>query len=156
MAILYSKKVSGFKISSQKMLRKIWELKEESCFKYYEVSRRDKSLMRLLFMMSLVFFLTNIPMAVGRIIQSLGITTKDRFFKEFAIVANVMEMVFAASNFYLYCFCNNQFRRNVRRENNANNEIFLAGFTVHNVQEIEGIKAEDVHRLHLRKIVRIL
>ena len=71
MAILYSKKVSGFKISSQKMLRKIWELKEESCFKYYEVSRRDKSLMRLLFMMSLVFFLTNIPMAVGRIIQSI-------------------------------------------------------------------------------------
>ena len=117
------------------MLKKICELKEESSFKYYEVSRRDKSLMRLLFMMSLVFFLTNIPMAVGRIIQSLGFTTKDRFFKEFAIVANVMEMVFAASNFYLYCFCNHQFRRNVRTANIQNNEIFLVGFTVHNVSE---------------------
>lgn len=64
-------------------------------------------------MMSLVFFVTNIPMGVGRIIQSLGISSKDNFFKEFAIVANVMEISFAASNFYLYCFCNRQFRRNV-------------------------------------------
>ena len=133
------------------MLRKICELKEESSLKYYEVSRRDKSLMRLLFMMSLVFFLTNIPMAVGRIIQSLGITTKDRFFKEFAIVANVMEMVFAASNFYLYCFCNNQFRRNVRREGKKQKIIkyFLQALQFIMCQKMRELKQSSIYTVSI-------
>ena len=95
-------------------------------------------------MMSLVFFVTNIPMAVGRIIQSLGITTKDKIFKEFAIVANVMEIFFAASNFYLYCFCNYQFRRNVRNQTILTHyryEHFISGFGVHHVSQTKKIKA---------------
>ena len=101
-------------MNSQLILQKIREFGEETkTKKYYQISKKDKSLIRLLFMMSLVFFITNIPMAIGRIIQSFDISTEDKFFKEFAVVTNVMEIFFASSNFYLYCFCNLQFRRNV-------------------------------------------
>ena len=105
----------GFRMNSQLILQKIREIGEDSkSKKYYEISKKDKSLIRLLFMMSLVFFATNIPMAIGRIIESFDFSsTDDKFFKEFAVVTNVMEIFFASSNFYLYCFCNYQFRRNV-------------------------------------------
>ena len=38
-----------------------------------------------------------------RIIQSFDVSLDQKFYKEFVIVANVMEIMFAASNFYLYC-----------------------------------------------------
>ena len=100
-------------MNSQKIIQKLIDFAaEDSKPKYYDISKKDRSLIRLLFMMSIVFFATNIPMAVARIMQAFG-HTDNKVFKDFVVVANVMEILFAASNFYLYCFCNHQFRRNV-------------------------------------------
>ena len=110
---------SGFhlRINSQKLLQRMFDLTaEDTRPQYYEISAKDKSLIRLLFAMSLVFFATNIPMAIGRIIESFDISTDEPYFKEFTIVANVLEIIFAASNFYLYCFCNYHFRKNVSKK----------------------------------------
>ena len=106
---------SGFhlRMNSQKIIQKLMDFAaEDSQPKYYDISKKDRSLIRLLFMMSIVFFATNIPMAVARIMQAFG-HTDNKVFKDFVVVANVMEIFFASSNFYLYCFCNHQFRRNV-------------------------------------------
>ena len=100
-------------MNSQKIIQKLMDFAaEDSQPKYYDLSKKDRSLIRLLFMMSLVFFATNIPMAVARIMQAFG-HTENKVFKDFVVVANVMEIFFASSNFYLYCCCNHQFRRNV-------------------------------------------
>ena len=106
---------SGFhlRMNSQKIIQKLMDFAaEDSQPKYYDISKKDRSLIRLLFMMSIVFFATNIPMAVARIMQAFG-HTDNKVFRDFVVVANVMEIFFASSNFYLYCFCNHQFRRNV-------------------------------------------
>ena len=107
---------TGFylRMNSQKFLKKVLDkAEEESKPNYYVISKKDRSLIRLLFLMSLVFFICNLPMAIGRIIQSFDFDIENKFFREFTIVANVMEIFFAASNFYLYCVCNYQFRKNV-------------------------------------------
>ena len=100
-------------MNSQKIIQKLMDFAAEDAQpKYYEISKKDRSLIRLLFMMSLVFFATNIPMAVVRVMQAFG-NNESKVFKDFVVVVNVLEIFFAASNFYLYCFCNHQFRRNV-------------------------------------------
>ena len=106
---------TGFhlRMNSKKIIQKLMDFAvEDSRPKYYEISKKDRSLIRLLFMMSLVFFATNIPMAVARIMKAF-VNTENQGLKDFVVVANVMEIFFAASNFYLYCFCNHQFRKNV-------------------------------------------
>ena len=75
--------------------------------------RRDQNLINLLFVLYFIFLLTNMPMAVGRIMIGCGIDTKVPPFREFEVVSNTLEVVFAASNFYLYCLCNTQIRTKV-------------------------------------------
>ena len=80
--------------------------------KLRKVSKRDTNIMKLLLVMSLVFFCTNVPMAVGRIMSAVGFHHQLGF-QQFVILSNVLEVFYAASNFYLYCFCNSQIRNKV-------------------------------------------
>ena len=76
------------------------------------LAQKDQNLMRLLFFLGVTFFVCNIPMAVIRILVSIGFTTEP-IFKEFRIIINTIEVLFAASNFYCYCLCNVQIRQKV-------------------------------------------
>ena len=80
---------------------------------FFLVSKKDRSLIKLLFVMSVVFFVANIPMAFIRTVQAFNISSDTQVFKQFIIISNVAEIFFAASNFYLYCLCNNKFRTTV-------------------------------------------
>ena len=80
--------------------------------KLRKVPKRDKNIMKLLLVMSIVFFCTNVPMAVGRIMSASGFQHQLGF-QQFVILSNVLEVFYAASNFYLYCFCNSQIRKKV-------------------------------------------
>ena len=72
-------------------------------------STKDKSLLLLLFTLTIVFIITNIPMAVVRIM-----TAFDRFIPPILkCVVNVLELSFASTNFYLYCLCNERIRKKV-------------------------------------------
>ena len=73
-------------------------------------SKKEKNIISLLFLLSLAF-LTNIPMAVVQIMIAFGFTYNLTDFVVAAI--NILELVFAASNFYLYCFCNSKIRAKV-------------------------------------------
>lgn len=72
-------------------------------------SSKDKSLLLLLFTLTIVFIITNIPMAVVRIM-----TAFDKFIHPILkCVVNVLELSFASTNFYLYCLCNERIRKKV-------------------------------------------
>ena len=60
--------------------------------------------------------MTNLPMAIARIMIGCGIDTTNHFFREFEAVSNSLEVFFAASNFYLHCFCNMQIRKKVSKQ----------------------------------------
>ena len=83
------------------------------------VSKKDKNIIKLLFLMSIIFFLTNMPMAIGRILSSFGYHNEP-VFKDFVILSNVLEVLYAASNFYLYCLCNSQIRQKVQSSRKYN------------------------------------
>ena len=74
-------------------------------------SKRDKNIITLLFLLSLVFAIANIPMAVGRICKAFNVEAP--WYPTFNCVINVLEVCFASSNFYLYCLCNAAIRRKV-------------------------------------------
>ena len=76
-------------------------------------SKKEKNIISLLFMLSLAF-LTNIPMAVLQIRKAFGSKLADFI----VALANILELLFAASNFYLYCFCNSKIRTKVISETN--------------------------------------
>ena len=76
------------------------------------ISKKDQNAMKLLFFLSIEFFFTNIPMAVVKIAMSFGYSD-EAIFEEFVVLSIVLEVSFAASNFYLYCLCNSQIRRKV-------------------------------------------
>ena len=109
------RKASGFRLNTESVLQKAQTIpNEQPTPKSYMISRKEKSLIKLLFVLSLVFFVANIPMAIARILVSLGFTNEDHIMmKVFFIICNLLEFFFAASNFYLYCFCNAKIRRKV-------------------------------------------
>ena len=80
------------------------------------ISKRDKNLINLFFVLYFLFLLCNIPMAIVRILIGAGIDTDTPTFREFRVLSNTLEVFFAASNFYLYCLCNMQIRRKVSFE----------------------------------------
>ena len=73
-------------------------------------SDKDKNIITLLFFLTLIFMLTNIPMAGARIMQAFGQTSLNPLFN---CIVNILEVSFAASNFYLYCLCNARIREKV-------------------------------------------
>ena len=73
-------------------------------------SKKEKNIISLLFLLSLAF-LTNIPMAVVQILRVFGFSFNLTSFV--VALINMLELVFAASNFYLYCFCNSKIRAKV-------------------------------------------
>ena len=110
---LIYQKASGFRLNTENILKKPKSSKNEHS-KTYLVSKKDKSLIKLLFVLSLVFFVANIPMAIGRTLGAFGYSSNDHFvMKVFFTICNILEFFFAASNFYLYCFCNAKIRKKV-------------------------------------------
>ena len=110
---LIYQKASGFRLNTENILKKPKTSKTEQS-KTYLVSKKDKSLIKLLFVLSLVFFVANIPMAIGRTLGAFGYSSNDHFaMKVFFTICNILEFFFAASNFYLYCFCNAKIRKKV-------------------------------------------
>ena len=77
------------------------------------ISKRDQNLIDLFYALYFSFLLTNLPMAVVRILSGCGFDEENVVFHEFRILSNTLEALFAASNFYLYCLCNVQIRRKV-------------------------------------------
>lgn len=73
-------------------------------------SKKEKNIISLLFLLSLAF-LTNIPMAAIQVMRGFGFSLNLTDF--FVALINILELVFAASNFYLYCFCNSKIRAKV-------------------------------------------
>ena len=76
-------------------------------------SNKDQNAMKLLLFLGVEFFFTNIPMAIGKIAISFGYK-EEPVFKEFVVLSIILEVSFAASNFYLYCLCNSQIRMKVK------------------------------------------
>ena len=77
------------------------------------ISKRDQNLIDLFYALYFSFLLTNLPMAVVRILSGCGFDEEDVVFHEFRILSNTLEALFASSNFYLYCLCNVQIRKKV-------------------------------------------
>ena len=73
-------------------------------------SKKEKNIISLLFLLSIAF-LTNIPMAALIIMRAFGFSYNLTDF--FVALINMLELVLAASNFYLYCFCNSKIRAKV-------------------------------------------
>ena len=82
-------------------------------------SKKEKNIISLLFLLSLAF-LTNIPMAAIQIMRVFGFSLNLTDF--FVALINILELVFAASNFYLYCFCNSKIRAKVPPSNTDEND----------------------------------
>ena len=80
-------------------------------------SKKEKNIISLLFLLSIAF-LTNIPMAAIQIMRVFGFSFSLTDF--IVALINILELVFAASNFYLYCFCNSKIRAKVRVSKNVN------------------------------------
>ena len=76
-------------------------------------SQRSVNTLRLLVFMGTEFVVTNIPMAVVKICLACGLDSKKPGFKQFQTVSIVLEVFFAASDFYLFCFCHKTFRKKV-------------------------------------------
>ena len=106
-----NKIVARLRLSTPKMMRKsniskFVDLKNET------ISKKDQHAMKLLLFLGIEFFFTNIPMAIVKIAMSLGYNDEP-VFREFVVLSIVLEVSFAASNFYLYCICNSIIRRKV-------------------------------------------
>ena len=76
-------------------------------------SDKDKNIITLLFFLTLIFIVTNMPMAGARIMQAFGHTLAGTSASIFSCIVNILEVSFAASNFYLYCLCNARIREKV-------------------------------------------
>ena len=76
-------------------------------------SQHSLNTLRLLVFMGFEFIVTNIPMAVVKICLACGLDSKNPGFKEFQTLSIVLEVFFAASDFYLFCFCHKTFRKKV-------------------------------------------
>ena len=74
-------------------------------------SKKDKNIITLLFFLTAVFIVSNIPMAVLRIMDGFDREITSTLIRS---LINVLEVAFASSNFYLYCFCNERIRQKVR------------------------------------------
>ena len=90
------------------------KIRFKSSTKTHCISKRDQNLINLFFVLYFLFLVTNIPMAIVRILIGCGIDTSKPIFREFRVLSNTLEVFFAASNFYLYCLCNMQIRRKVK------------------------------------------
>ena len=82
-------------------------------------SKKEKNIISLLFLLSIAF-LTNIPMAAIQIMKVFVFKFSPTDF--FVALINILELVFAASNFYLYCFCNSKIRAKVTKISRNVNE----------------------------------
>ena len=81
--------------------------------KISKISKRDKNLINLLFLLGIVFSVTNLPIAIARIFLAFGFKN-EQYFRQFIVLSNILEVFFAASNFYLYCLFNVQVRQKVK------------------------------------------
>ena len=102
-----------FKRTRERVVNNIVRRDSKKKIKYDGISKRDQNLINLMIVLNVVFLVTNLPMAIARILIGFGIDTTNHLFKEFEAVSNSLEVFFAASNFYLYCFCNMQIRKKV-------------------------------------------
>ena len=112
LVILNSSIIMKFKKTRKRVLNSIVRRKTKMK-KEMSVSKRDKNLINLMIVLNIIFLVTNLPMAIARIMIGCGIDTTNHFFREFEAVSNSLEVFFAASNFYLYCLCNMQIRKKV-------------------------------------------
>ena len=78
-----------------------------------ETSQHSLNTLRLLVFLGTEFIVTNIPMAVVKICLACGLDSKTPGFKQFQTLSIVLEVFFAASDFYLFCFCHKTFRKKV-------------------------------------------
>ena len=81
--------------------------------KIIETSQHSLNTLRLLVFLGTEFIVTNIPMAVVKICIACGLDSKTPGFKQFQTLSIVLEVFFAASDFYLFCFCHKTFRKKV-------------------------------------------
>ena len=75
-------------------------------------NKKEKNLINLLLLLGCVFFITNLPIALAKILLACGYK-EENYFEEFVVLSNILEVFFAASNFYLYCLFNVQVRQKV-------------------------------------------
>ena len=100
------------------------------------ISKRDHNLMKLLFFLGLTFFIGNFPMAFLRICIAFGYKDEP-VFKEFRVLVNTLEICFASSNFFFYCFCNVQIRRRVGFLTSISFiSAFVLGFSIPELEKI--------------------
>ena len=80
--------------------------------KYKRFNRKEKNLINLLLLLGCVFLVTNIPIAIAKILLACGYK-EEQYFEQFVVLSNVLEVFFASSNFYLYCLFHGQVRQKV-------------------------------------------
>ena len=90
------------------------------------ISKRDQNLIDLFYALYFSFLLTNLPMAVVRILSGCGFDEENVVFHEFRILSNTLEALFASSNFYLYCLCNVQIRKKVSEHSSHDLSLCLS------------------------------
>lgn len=90
------------------------------------ISKRDQNLIDLFYALYFSFLLTNLPMAVVRILSGCGFDEENVVFHEFRILSNTLEALFASSNFYLYCLCNVQIRKKVSQHSSHDLSLCLS------------------------------
>ncbi|XP_023338010.1 uncharacterized protein LOC111708772 [Eurytemora carolleeae] len=102
-------KNGGLTTTTESMVQ-IWRMKAKT-------SARDQNIIKLLFNLSLIFVLTEIPMAICRILQAISprssVDDTAVVMEIYIVFCNVLEIIFASSNFYLYVFCNKEIRNKV-------------------------------------------
>ena len=115
-------KGSGFEPKTNKLLKHLSKgnLKD---LKNITMSKKDRMAMKLLVFLSIEFCFTNIPMAVVKIAMAFGYSDEP-VFHEFVVFSIILEITFAASNFYLYCLCNSQVRKKVQRPSFLQKKLF--------------------------------
>ena len=117
LVILNSSIIMKFKNSRKRVLNSIVRRNSKRMRKS-GISKRDKNLVNLMIVLNIIFLVTNLPMAIARIMIGCGIDTTNHMFREFEAVSNSLEVFFASSNFYLYCLCNMQIRKKVTKKEN--------------------------------------
>ena len=113
-------KGSGFEPKTNKLLKHISKRNLKD-LKNITMSKKDRMAMKLLVFLSIEFCFTNIPMAVVKIAMAFGYSDEP-VFHEFVVFSIILEITFAASNFYLYCLCNSQVRKKVHRSSFLQNK----------------------------------
>ena len=73
--------------------------------------KKEKSIVVILVMVTFMFTVSTIPNGIGLIFKYLAPEVNENpTFQNFKVITNLLELVNASLNFYMYCLCNKDIR----------------------------------------------